>query len=106
MKIILGNRCSGKTQELFKLADNYNGYIVCYNRDGAEQCFNQALELGYKINKPLTYFDLINNKTRGVFLNKFYFDDVNFFLRNIAGTTELSAITMDLEDYKILPNKK
>lgn len=54
-QIIMGTRCAGKTTSLIKEAYKTDGIIVCPSMHMADNVYQTARELGYRIRKPITY---------------------------------------------------
>lgn len=97
MYILRDERGSGKTHQLIKMADNYNGHIVVDKLETADKIFRMAKEMGLKINKPLTYRELkcgINGK---VVRGNIYIDNFEHYL-NYTNATDgtISIVTTSL----------
>ena len=78
----IGNRGQGKTTLLIKRAAETNGVIVCPSRQMADYIFHMACNLGYSINRPITYDELFiySNGRRNT---DYYFDEYGAQLESI-----------------------
>ena len=98
MKKIILDRGKGKTTELIKLANNYNGYIVCMNRDEAFCVSKMAKERDFNINFPITFQELIDGNFHPQGVKKLWIDNVEELLYVLTRhRVKIGAITMDKE---------
>ena len=100
MKIIYRPRQTGKTYELIKQADNYNGYIVTMNRRSCENILGLAEKHNFKINFPLTLDEFLRGEFYPQGVKKVYFDNVDLILQNLAMRKNVlvEAITLTREE--------
>lgn len=78
----IGNRGQGKTKLLIKQAAETYGVIVCPSRQMADYIFHMARDLGYSINRPITYDELFLY-SKGRRSTDYYFDEFGMQLENI-----------------------
>lgn len=78
----IGSRGQGKTKLLIKQAAETYGVIVCPSRQMSDYIFRMARDLGYSINRPITYDELfIYSKCRRS--TDYYFDEYGMQLEGI-----------------------
>jgi len=101
MKIIYKPMQMGKTYDLVKQADNYNGYIITMNKNSCEHTMELAKKHNFKINFPLTLDEFLNKKFYSKGVKKVYFDNVDLMLQSLAYARNVSieAITLTSPDY-------
>ena len=87
----------GKTVELIKMADNYNGYIITMNQNSCDDIIELAKKHKCRINFPLTYEDLISGRFYGKGVNKFYIDNADYLIQYLAKGISIAAITLNKE---------
>jgi len=95
MEVIRKPIGAGKTTELIKMANGYNGYIVCRSKDAASYTFALARFLKCEINFPITYDEFLNGKYCGAGCKKFFIDDADELLFRIS-KIPIEAITISL----------
>lgn len=79
---MIGARQRGKTRLLIEQAAETNGVIVCPSCHMVEYIIYMARDLGYSINRPITYYDLfIHSKGRKD--TDYYFDEYGMQLESI-----------------------
>lgn len=79
---MIGARNQGKTKLLMEQAAKTNGVIVCPSRHMVEYIIYMARDLGYSINRPITYYELfIYSKGRRD--TDYYFDEYGMQLESI-----------------------
>jgi len=101
MKIICKPRQCGKTLELIKNADNFNGYIICSSKEECSRVANLAREIGCKIHFPISYIEIMNKQYYGKNIKCFHFDDVDYFLqRYITPNVKIESIAIELDYYE------
>ena len=88
---IIGNRSTGKTSQLFLLAKENNGVIVCKNPAAMN---NKAFGYGLVGIRFLSYEDYIRHTTiENTRFESVYIDDMSEFIKvldsNIKGYTEI-----------------
>ena len=78
----IGSRGQGKTKLLIEQAAETYGVIVCPSRQMADYIFHMACNLGYSINRPITYDELFiySNGRRNT---DYYFDEYGAQLESI-----------------------
>ena len=96
MKVILEPAGTGKTEYLIRLANNFNGYIVVRDMKTVYYVASLAVDLGYKINFPLTYDEFKNRQYHGKNCKKIFIDDADAFLQSLS-MAPIEAITLTLE---------
>lgn len=79
---IIGSSGQGKTKLLIKQAAEAYGVIVCPSRQMADYIFCMARELGYFINRPITY-DELYIYSKGRRSTDYYFDDYGMQLESV-----------------------
>lgn len=95
MKAYILPRLGGKTTKLIELAAERGGYIVCLSRKDTERIAYLAQKLNLDIHFPITFQELLDReRTRGVIVKEFYFDDLDRILAAIAGTVSVAAFSM------------
>ena len=93
MEIIIKNRNEGKTSQLISLADNYNGYIVCADRDFVQHIMKIAKTTGKNINMPITFDEFVRKQYYGAGVDKFYIDNADLLLQYLTAV-RIEAITL------------
>lgn len=84
MKIILGNRGSGKTTKLIKeCAKDNNAVIVCVTEQNCRYIFETSRRLGYVINYPITFRKFFNYDYNRCEFKNFYFDNIDVFFEKL-----------------------
>lgn len=78
----IGSRGQGKTKLLIKQAAETNGVIVCPSCQMADYIFCMARDLGYSINRPITY-DKLFIYSKGRRDTDYYFDEYGMQLESI-----------------------
>ncbi len=79
---MIGARNQGKTKLLIEQAAETNGVIVCPSHHMVEYIIYMARDLGYSINRPITYYELfIYSKSRKD--TDYYFDEYGMQLESI-----------------------
>lgn len=79
---MIGSRGQGKTKLLIEQAAETNGVIVCPRREMVDYILCMARDLGYSINRPITYYELfIYSKGRRD--TDYYFDEYGMQLESI-----------------------
>jgi len=84
MHVLVGERQSGKTTELIKLAHTYGGYIVCRSKSMCGEISNMARKMELNIAFPLTYEEFLNKRYYGKGISKFYIDDADALLQSMT----------------------
>ncbi|EIT85931.1 replicase domain protein [Fictibacillus macauensis ZFHKF-1] len=95
MKLIYGDRGSGKTTELIKIAHERGLYIVCFDERRAMQISRLARSLEMDIRYPITVDEL--PLQRGVFIKEVLVDDMEDVLARML-RKNISAATITKED--------
>lgn len=94
-QIILRPRQAGKTTELIKKADDFNGYIVCHNRQEAQRIAKQARDMGAKIHLPMTYAELLNRSYHARGVRKVHIDNADFLLQFLVPNVAIETVTIN-----------
>ena len=97
MKIIVGDRQSGKTSALIRLADtSLPGvrYLVCHNKNGVYHAVEKAKRMGIDIRFPMTYRELPLQK--GQRITHLLIDNLQFFLQSVC-KGDVYAVACDIE---------
>jgi hypothetical protein len=89
MKLVVGDRQSGRTTELIKAAaeDEAHGlvsYIVCHSQEEAYRISQLAQQMKLSIGFPLTYDEFIHRSYYGTNIDKLYIDNLRMFLDHIS----------------------
>lgn len=77
MKIIVGDRGTGRTTELIKESARTGARIVCLSNSVINEIVNRAIQLKYNIKTPIIY-----SKCSLYHNDNFLFDDINFLISN------------------------
>ena len=93
MKIIYGDRHSGKTTELINMAHKRGGYIVCLNHNEAYRIAMVAREMGLNINFPLSYSEFLLKQYNRMGIIEFYIDNVEMLIQ-VMSKVPIEAITL------------
>jgi len=93
-KFIILDRQKGKTTQLIKMADNYDGYIVCANREIAKYTADMARKMGAKIHFPMTIREILKGKYYPHGVKKIYIDNLDLMLHEIAPGLITAAVTL------------
>lgn len=97
MKIIVGERRSGKTTKLIEMCAKQGGYIVCINRHEAQRVLAEAKGMGLKIPLPITFTDIRNQRYCVGGVKKLYLDNAELFLGSLV-SVPIVAITMTMDE--------
>lgn len=106
MKILLGERRSGKTTELVKIAAQSKAVIVCFNQQMVQCTKDRAKQLGLEIETPITFSKLQKGYLMGT-NHKVLIDDFDLVLRSIISGyhNDVEAIAMSNEEIQLLSTK-
>lgn len=101
MKVIAGNRRTGRTTKLIKMAAEAeaNGeisYIVCHSHKEAGRIAELAAQMDLVINHPMTYSEFLAGRGRPSYIN-YYIDNAEFFIESIMNRS-IRAITITTDD--------
>lgn len=103
MKVFIGERRSGKTSELIKIAAENGGYIVCRSREMASEINSMAHKMGLSIAFPITYGEFLDVKYYGLGVSKFYIDDADALLQSLT-VVPIEMITLTEESKNATTN--
>lgn len=94
-KIILGERQTGKSTYLIKKCseDNGSSVIVCPNKIFCDSIMNIAKRQKYNIPTPITFRDFIGGEYNPD-ITKFYFDEIQISIQNLAYGREISTVVI------------
>lgn len=93
MKVITGERASGKTIEAIELANEKDAYLVVRNRERAREIADEC------DNFPITYDELNRGShTKGRFRNEIVIDNVDHFLETVLPKCNIEGVTMTVEE--------
>lgn len=98
MKVITGDRQSGKTTEAIKLANKHDGYLVVHSKNRASQVYHSD-DYPDLDQFPITYHEL--EKMRGSHPNCIVIDDLDMFLHSQIGLP-IEAVTMTSSETTVL----
>ena len=89
MKLIVGDRQSGRTTDLIKAAvdDEAHGlcvYIVCHSQEEAYRISREAEQMELSVRFPITYDEFLHRSYSGVNIDKLYIDNLRMFLDHIS----------------------
>jgi len=94
MRVILGEKGSGKTTKLIEIAAKFGAYIVVRDYRKADEVFKIAKDMGYSIPYPISFFDFIHKKFNGCGISAFVIDDVDSLLQYVAGCVPVLAFSV------------
>lgn len=97
MKVIYRPRSAGKTTELIKAAADYNGYIVCADRERIKNIMKIANDINVGINFPLTFDEFINKQYCAAGIKKVLIDDVDQLLQMITNVP-IKVVTISQDE--------
>ena len=95
MKIIYKGRGEGKTKDLIKMADDFNGYIVCRSQM-VYPIADMAREMGCRIHFPLSYGEFMSGRYYPQGVRKVLIDDVDALIQSFSQVPVI-AITLRKE---------
>lgn len=95
-KLLIANRQTGKTRELIEKchADDYS-IIVCPNRAMCKITFDMAKDLNMPIPMPITFKEFAAGKWNGTFIDRFFFDEIQISLENMARGVPVDTVIID-----------
>lgn len=93
MHLVIGDRQSGKTTDLIKIAAERGGYIVCRTKSMCGEVMNMARKMELQIAFPLTYEEFLSKRYYGKGIKEFYIDDAEVFLQSMSAVP-IYAISM------------
>ncbi len=106
MKVVIGDRNTGRTTSLIKMADNYNGTIVVLNQILKDYVISLAKQMNCRIKDPITYFEM-KDGTEYTYGEKLYLDDFEIYLRStLLPRCDIEAFTICTDEYTILRQLK
>lgn len=109
MKTIIGDRQTGKTTELIKMAAENNKYILVPDRQRALFLSKMAQDMGLHIPFPITLSE-VTRPMRGTYIKDIYVDEAITVLTDLIRRNtgfEISAVTISSDDIMFLdPEKK
>lgn len=99
MKVITGDRGTGKTAELIKESAKTGAYIVVSNRHIANYVAQMAKDLNLQIRFPITFDELFHGslRTKGLANIHLLIDDVDSLINKILGHYWIDSITCNTE---------
>ena len=97
MNIDYRPRQSGKTTDLIKKADKYNGYIVTFDKRNVERCMEIAKEIKCEINMPLTFAEFLSKEYCGKGIKKFHIDNAEFLIQRMTDVP-IENITISINE--------
>ena len=113
MKVIVGNRGSGKTRKLVELSARMNRTILVASKELVRTTFQMAQDLGLDISMPMTYNEFMNAKQDAILGKKMLIegvilDDANVFVEYMLRSPVIAmAVTSnDAEVKMILPEDR
>lgn len=89
MKVIRAARCSGKTTQAIRVANETDSCLVVCNKREVERLAPQC-----KL-RPITFDEFLNYRLRGFCIKKFVIDQVDFLLQHIALGATIEAVTLN-----------
>lgn len=100
-KLIIADRQTGKTRELIEKChkDNYS-IIVCPNDVMCKITFDMAKDLNMPIPMPITFREFASGKWCGTFIDKFYFDELQYSLQSMAKGVNIGTVVIDRTSIK------
>lgn len=94
MKIITGERQSGKTTKLIRIAAETGAYIVCRSIEEAQRIHKLSRDKGVKIPLPVTYKEFLQSTVR----NRYVVDNADDLLQYIS-RGRIEAISVRANHY-------
>ena len=88
-------RGSGKTKKLIELSGETGATIVTLTNVSSKYTMQLAKELGIDIPKPITYTDLLNDRTLRT--NGVLFDEIQLYFDKLLSRYNVIAVTSTLE---------
>lgn len=101
MKIICKPRQMGKTTELIKIAAQNLSTIICRSDSDARKISAQAHKMNIIILTPITIDDFLKGRFHADRIKNFCIDNPELILKELAQGVEISAISLDMGDYKV-----
>jgi hypothetical protein len=89
MKLIVGDRQSGRTSDLIRAAadDEAHGlcvYIVCHSQEECFRIAREAEQMELNVRFPITYDEFLHRSYSGVNIDKLYIDNLRMLLEHIS----------------------
>lgn len=107
MKIIYGNRRSGRTTELIKMcAQDRSSLIVCPNIYMCNSVYQLSRELGYRIIMPITIHQFASGQFENKQIENFYFDELEYSLQSLGKNVPVKAFVFNKQFTEIVEVKK
>ena len=94
MKVISGERGSGKTTELVKMAAEYGAVLVCGDNRRVRFVKDVAKSLGLRIKDPIKHRKFITGGFHGRGLGGYMIDDLDLMLAGVACGGTVSAVAV------------
>lgn len=92
MKIFNLARGKNKTMRMLYASEFNNAPILCCSQQSKEQIIDMAEWFSVNIPESITVFDVINNKTRGKYIDDVVVDDMDCVLRQLLSIYGLNMI--------------
>lgn len=100
MKVIIGERATGKTTELIKEAADTGYYIVCNSPRDCYRIQDQAKQMGLNIPFPITHQEFVDQRFYGKGVKGVLIDDVERLLQTI-GNLKIHACSIEASNNDI-----
>ncbi|MDD5708778.1 MAG: hypothetical protein PHR35_22920 [Kiritimatiellae bacterium] len=97
MKILVQPPRSGKTMAMIRMADDFNGYIVCRSQRDAYRIAELARNMGARIHFPVTYDEVDRHQYHAGGVHRFWFDGADDYLRARFPDVEIAGLTLTEE---------
>jgi hypothetical protein len=97
MKIMNGERGSGKTVAAIQRAYETGAYIITFNHDESCRIMTVATELGFNIRYPVTITEFLNGGMRGSRVRNVILDNADMVLKQIFQGFDIELMTMTME---------
>lgn len=97
MNAYIGKRQSGKTSKLIIQASGCNGYIICSTANHCRNLYNQAIDMGYNINYPITFKEFLEKRYHSKNVKKFFIDDLDVCLQSLS-SVKIEGFTMTADE--------
>ena len=92
MRIIHGNRCTGKTTRLIKKASvDRNSVIVCINMRECNRVFHYAQKIDCNINFPVTLEEILHRPCR---YRTLHIDNMDVLLKGLLRSYNIETATI------------
>lgn len=107
-KILIGDRCSGKTVALIQESARTGIYIMVANKQRAEMVFDRAKRMGCDIPYPVTVHEYFRRSDKfigsSIERDGVYIDDIDDIVAELFEPLDIHAVTMCPLNEKLVEN--